>query len=362
MIGSDAAPIVREAVPADGTALVAIIAAIDHETKFLGEPGQNVPWADRAEAHLRALAETGSVYFLAEHEGSPIGYLGAFAGPFRSARGSLFIAHVGLREGWRGCGIGGRLFAAVEDWARARGVHRLHLRVDVENAHGQALYRKRGFAVEGRLADSFRIDGQPREMLPMGKPIAGDDWRPVDDVDPPPPSPGRDRSALAVRSLLPEDAGRFQRFERRLIGEPGIFLKSPEEIAADLTVVADQIRDAPGPPWTRALVAIDGAGDIVAQGNLWRERFSRMAHIAGLQVNVLPGWRGSGLGRDLVERLIAAAAVDGVARIEVGLQSSNLRGRRFARANGFVEEAVLRRFSRFGERYADRVLLARRTG
>ena len=63
----------------------------------------------------------------------------------------IYIAHVGIREAWRGHGVGTKLFVAIEDWARAQGAWRLDLRVDEENARGLALYHKRGSLTQDML-------------------------------------------------------------------------------------------------------------------------------------------------------------------------------------------------------------------
>ena len=46
---------------------------------------------------------------------------------------------------WRGRGIGGRLMAAAEDWARRRGLDTLRLRSNVIRDEAHAFYRGRGF-------------------------------------------------------------------------------------------------------------------------------------------------------------------------------------------------------------------------
>lgn len=100
---ADLAVKIREALPEDGPALIAAIETIDTETDFLGEPGDGIPWADHAEQQLRTVREKESaVYFLALEADAVIGYLGAYRGGFTGNRGTLFIAHVGIRTHRRG--------------------------------------------------------------------------------------------------------------------------------------------------------------------------------------------------------------------------------------------------------------------
>ena len=106
---------------------------------------------------------------LALDRGAIIGYLSAFTGWFERNRGNVFIAVVGLRETCRGRGIGTRLFEAVEEWARARGAWRLELRVSSLNERGQALYRKRGFEIEGTIREGVLRDGDWTDDFWMAK-------------------------------------------------------------------------------------------------------------------------------------------------------------------------------------------------
>src|SRR5438105_11360053 len=120
MVGSSADTIeIREAIPADATALGQLIETINGETEFLGVPGAKVPWVDNAEGRLRELNEKQSgVYLLAVHSGEFVGFMGAFDGVFASTRGIIFIAHIGVRERLRGQRVGTQLFQRIDTWAR----------------------------------------------------------------------------------------------------------------------------------------------------------------------------------------------------------------------------------------------------
>jgi GNAT superfamily N-acetyltransferase len=54
-----------------------------------------------------------------------------------------------VARAWRGRGVGSALVAAIVDWARARGLHKLALGVFPHNEAAVALYRKFGFVEEG---------------------------------------------------------------------------------------------------------------------------------------------------------------------------------------------------------------------
>jgi RimJ/RimL family protein N-acetyltransferase len=70
---------------------------------------------------------------------------------------------------WRGCGVGSALVRAAIDWARGQGLHKLCLEVFVHNEAGIALYRKSGFAEEGRRPGQYRrASGELWDSIVMG--------------------------------------------------------------------------------------------------------------------------------------------------------------------------------------------------
>ncbi|HET9095753.1 MAG TPA: GNAT family N-acetyltransferase [Candidatus Baltobacteraceae bacterium] len=62
-----------------------------------------------------------------------------------------FIAYMAVEPSARCCGIGSRLLAAAEDWARRRGLPYMGLMVTEDNAAARALYERAGFLTERRL-------------------------------------------------------------------------------------------------------------------------------------------------------------------------------------------------------------------
>src|SRR6202011_3858529 len=93
------------------------------------------------------------------HDSQLVGYLEASGGKFRRNRHSAYIV-IGILQEFTGQGIGGRLFTALEEWARQKAISRLELTVMTHNNAGLALYRKRGFAIEGTKKHSLLVNGQ----------------------------------------------------------------------------------------------------------------------------------------------------------------------------------------------------------
>jgi RimJ/RimL family protein N-acetyltransferase len=70
---------------------------------------------------------------------------------------------------WRGRGVGGALVEAAIEWARAHGLHKLTLSVFPHNDAAIALYRKFGFAEEGRHKKHIRrANGELWDLIDMG--------------------------------------------------------------------------------------------------------------------------------------------------------------------------------------------------
>jgi RimJ/RimL family protein N-acetyltransferase len=70
---------------------------------------------------------------------------------------------------WRGRGVGSALLRAAIRWSRDHGLHKLSLGVFPHNTAGIALYRKFGFAEEGRRVKHVRrASGEIWDVIEMG--------------------------------------------------------------------------------------------------------------------------------------------------------------------------------------------------
>jgi RimJ/RimL family protein N-acetyltransferase len=355
---TDEAFIVRHAGPADVVPLAVVIAKIDEETEFLGLPGEYLQrWAPGLGEHLKEMGEKGTgAYVIAQAGGEIVGFLGAWAGPFKRTRGVVYIAHVGVRAAWRGRGVGSALFAAIEDWARAQGAWRLDLRVDTQNARGLALYTKRGFTVEGRIVAGACTDGVWRDHFLMAKALRvldGPAWQPLKLA---PSGEGAD-GPVSFRRPRADDAQRLRAFQLTVVGETQFMLMQPADVADEATFaknLADSLKEPGCFDLVATVAGADGAhiiGRVVAE----REPSSRMHHNAHANVNVLRShWR-RGIGRRLAAAIDAWAREQNVRRLTGVLLAHNTRALRFATAAGFREELVSLRYAVIDGRAVDRV-------
>jgi GNAT superfamily N-acetyltransferase len=121
------------------------------------------PWRDRDESaagvrrdierHLRERPE-GSQLFVAEIDtdtgaGAPAGFLHLqTAVDFFTGAPNCHISDLVVAREWEGHGIGGRLLAFAESWAKERGCRFVTLGVFPGNGRARALYERHGYGIE----------------------------------------------------------------------------------------------------------------------------------------------------------------------------------------------------------------------
>lgn len=162
--------------------------------------------------------------------------------------------------------------------------------------------------------------------------------------------------SLSIRIALPEDAPVLAAAERAIARTPGRLASRPEELhddayRADITRFATH---ATG----RYIVALR-EGVIVGHAVVRPRELAVTAHVVSLSIAVHEGHQGAGVGRALLEELIAwASANPRVEKIELHVRSSNERAIALYRACGFVEEGrMLRRIKLASDVYLDDVCM-----
>lgn len=106
------------------------------------ERGGERRWRER-------LAMPGAYNIVAQRDGAAVGVASGVPG----ADGDVELRSVWVDPDARGCGVAGRLIAAVEAWARETGARTLRLSVLRGNDGAMALYRRHGFAFTGESDD-----------------------------------------------------------------------------------------------------------------------------------------------------------------------------------------------------------------
>lgn len=172
--GGEARPpdglVLRAARPEDAAVLLAFGETLLGETDFLARgPGERARSVDEMRRVIETFARLpGHLLLNAWADDAPVGEVVVMGGQMTRNRHAATLGLGVLRSHWRR-GVGTRLLAAAEDFARAEGIHRLELSVMTQNRAAQALYRRAGFAVEGTKRHSLRIGGEDRDEFLMAK-------------------------------------------------------------------------------------------------------------------------------------------------------------------------------------------------
>jgi RimJ/RimL family protein N-acetyltransferase len=150
---------VRPGRPDDGRAMAELFAAVAQERDGIAtEPPVDV------EQRSVQFAASSAASIVAVADGRIIGTLHVEVSRFGFGDLGMLVD-----RRWRGRGVGSALLRAAIDWARGQGLHKLCLEVFPHNAAAIAMYRKAGFAEEGRRVRQYRrASGELWDSIVMG--------------------------------------------------------------------------------------------------------------------------------------------------------------------------------------------------
>ena len=112
--------------------------------------------ADDIVLRLAAIAQSAdATVFVAESNDAVVGFVHVFGVTWVQMGRFAGIGGMAVAEGRRGAGIGTRLLAAAEEWARGNGYPVMKVRSNVIREESHPFYLGRGFAEEKTLL-SFR--------------------------------------------------------------------------------------------------------------------------------------------------------------------------------------------------------------
>jgi RimJ/RimL family protein N-acetyltransferase len=175
-LGAQAEILIRPITLEDAGAFLALGKRLDEETQFMMlEPGERqLTLEDQQERITAWLDDIRSGVFVAAAPDKLVGFIALQGGAYRRNQHCAYIV-VGVRQAFAGQGIGTRLFAAGERWARERHMHRLDLTVMVHNTRAISLYQKLGFAIEGTRKHSLQVNDRYVDEYAMAKLL--DEWK-----------------------------------------------------------------------------------------------------------------------------------------------------------------------------------------
>jgi GNAT superfamily N-acetyltransferase len=175
------ATIVRLAGPEDHGAVAAMNRAMD----LFYNPELPPSSADEVSALMRRIEtddHLGSLVALAFSEGRPVGIaFFVLVHPGRRLGGVLFVKDLFVVEDMRGAGTGEALMGFLARFARDKGITRIDLTAEPQNAGAQRFYERLGMKV--RPAIYYRLEGEGVDTL------AGEGRGDAPDFIPPPDPP-----------------------------------------------------------------------------------------------------------------------------------------------------------------------------
>jgi putative acetyltransferase len=158
---------VRPARPRDAGQVLTLVRSVAAEGRFIRT--ERVPWTLRElRRQFRRSWTSTSARIVAVAGGVVVGDLGIKREEHAVLR---HVAELGMsvaRE-WRRRGVGSALLAEAFRWARWAGVEKVTLTVYPENERALALYRKFGFAEEGRLTGHSKKSYGYEDEVIMGR-------------------------------------------------------------------------------------------------------------------------------------------------------------------------------------------------
>jgi len=110
---------------------------------------------------------------VAEEDGALVGWASLNRYSHRCAYDGVADLSVYVARERRGCGVGSKLLASLEEEAVRRGFHKIVLFTFGFNALGQGLYRKRGYREVGIFREQGRLGERYIDVMAMEKILDG---------------------------------------------------------------------------------------------------------------------------------------------------------------------------------------------
>ncbi|MBY7144891.1 GNAT family N-acetyltransferase [Virgibacillus sp. NKC19-3] len=163
--------LIREIDTSDAETSARLIQQVEASSEYmLWEAGERNISLEQQEKMIASIGKkANSTIFVAENDDNElVGYLMAIGGDANRNKHAVYIV-VGVSKGYRGRGVGTRLFEEMEQWAQRQSIHRLALTVVTRNEVGLSLYKRMGFEIEGTKRHSLFINGEFVDEYYMSK-------------------------------------------------------------------------------------------------------------------------------------------------------------------------------------------------
>ena len=157
---------IRQASPADAPLVLEFLRRFRAEGLETVLRHESLPTLEAEEAFIRILNGAAGIMLLALDGAGVVGCLTAETQPHPQLHHSCEFG-MGVSAACRGSGVGTRLVGSLLAWARQRGLRRVELTVFAHNAAAIRLYRRLGFAEEGRKVGAVALDSRYEDAILM---------------------------------------------------------------------------------------------------------------------------------------------------------------------------------------------------
>ena len=153
----------------DADSMLKMLLALDKETKYMMfEAGERVNDVSKVEKMINQCVNGEDLLLVVVDKENIVGFLSVQRGKTRKIKHTAYIV-VGIRQAFRGQGIGKKLFSELDLWARENKILRLELTVMCPNNSAKNLYERNGFEIEGIKRKSIFMDGEYIDEYYMAK-------------------------------------------------------------------------------------------------------------------------------------------------------------------------------------------------
>lgn len=161
---------------------------------------------------------------------------------------------------------------------------------------------------------------------------------------------------VVIRQARGEDAPELRKRLARVVREK-VYLDVTPDALPDPREQREEIEKLQDSGGMYAVVEVDGI--LAGTAQLKRGSKGISDHTAKFRTWIIPGYRGMGLGKKLMEYTIGWAKSNGIEKINLDVWSNNERAIRLYRKYGFRLEGCRRRQAVFKGKYVDEVFMSR---
>ncbi|MEW4369314.1 GNAT family N-acetyltransferase [Paenibacillus kandeliae] len=296
-------------------------------------------------------------WWLAEYEGLTVGACGAL----QRGGGEWELMNIAVLPDYEGQGIGSRLLKHVLEALEEAGGNEITVCTGNSSIGPLAFYQKLGFRITGVDTDYFvRQYGERivengiecRDRILLNRRLASPSSRSTR----PSLLPGF-QAGVYIRIAQVRDSGPLIRMKKKLDAQTTYMLLEPGERTMTEPEQRDMIRYALRSANSNIFLA-EYEGQIIGYLEAMGGKVVRNRHTIYIVVGVLQEYANRGVGRRLFHTMLHWAEDRGVHRIELTVQSVNLRGLHLYRSLGFRIEGIQKDALLVNHQYVDLIQMS----